>query len=414
VSELLKAQYEALPYPARDPGDEKRRVIITELDRLSGINHFVFGGELDRSRPFRALVAGGGTGDAVVALAFQMRAAKMTGEVVYIDLSEASQKVARERVAVHGFENVRFETGSFLDRDRFTPASFDFINCSGVLHHLESPLEGLRALARLLRPGGGLGIMLYGALGRTGIYPVQEILRTLAPDSLGPAERVALARRLVENLPASNWLVRNTAMLHGGMSDAEVFDMLLHSRDRAFEVPQIVELAEAASLRLLTFIPPVAYRPDHYFKDADLRRRLAGASPLEQAALAEKLAGSLAKHEFYLVDGASTVSAPDPDDFTCIPLLDGFPPFPAQAAVPVQVPLRTVHFQLNATFSPLALRILALVNGERSLEEIARQSGLAAEQFAQTWRELYPILHGHGYLHLSRKPLPGLTYSATP
>jgi hypothetical protein len=58
----VQAQYEALPYPARDPADEARRLVIGAPSHLHELNHYVFTGARDFSKPFRALVAGGGTG----------------------------------------------------------------------------------------------------------------------------------------------------------------------------------------------------------------------------------------------------------------------------------------------------------------------------------------------------------------
>jgi ubiquinone/menaquinone biosynthesis C-methylase UbiE len=411
MADLLKTQYEALPYPHRDPADESNRVIMTELERFSGISHFVYGGKLDRSRGFHALVAGGGTGDALIALAFQLRALGMPGEIVYIDLSEASREIARARVAAHGFDNVRFETGSFLDPGVFAPASFDYINCSGVLHHLEKAADGLRALARLLRPEGGIGLMLYGALGRTGIYPAQEMLRTLAPQSLTVAERIRLARKLLSGLPESNWLRRNPAMNHPNSGDAELFDSLLHSRDRAYSVEEISELVCEAKLRFLTFIPPAVYRPSYYLKDAELLERLAGLDHLAQAAFAEKLNGGLSKHELYLVHAANPVAPPDPGDPAVIPMLDGFPGIP-DAGDPVKVTLKEPYFQLDVALPAMAAQLLRFIDGERSLAEIHRMTSLARPEFERLWSELYAFMHGHGYIHLSRNPMPNLRFQS--
>ena len=90
--------------------------------------------------------------------------------------------------------------GSLLGLPEKGWAPFDYIDCCGVLHHLAEPAAGLAALVSVLAQGGGLGLMLYGELGRTGVYPAQRAIARLAGG--GPAaERLALARRLLDALP---------------------------------------------------------------------------------------------------------------------------------------------------------------------------------------------------------------------
>ena len=71
-SAAVHAQYESYPYPARDPADEAKRLITGSPSHLLEISHYLHGGALDLSKPFRALVAGGGTGDATIMLAQQL------------------------------------------------------------------------------------------------------------------------------------------------------------------------------------------------------------------------------------------------------------------------------------------------------------------------------------------------------
>ena len=72
MNDPVQAQYEAFPYPLRDPADEKRRLIDGSPSNLKEIDHYVFAGRRDFARPFRALVAGGGTGDGLIMLAQQL------------------------------------------------------------------------------------------------------------------------------------------------------------------------------------------------------------------------------------------------------------------------------------------------------------------------------------------------------
>ena len=200
MNDSVRAQYEAYPYPARDPRDEAKRLLTGSPSHLDELNHYVFGGRLDFSAPFRALVAGGGTGDGLIMLAQQCADAGVPAQIVYLDLSQASRATAEARAAARGLTSILFVTGSLLDLAAVAPGPYDYIDCCGVLHHLPDPSAGLAALAGQLAPGGGMGLMLYGPYGRTGVYPLQSALRRMAGD-LDPAARVALARRLLASLP---------------------------------------------------------------------------------------------------------------------------------------------------------------------------------------------------------------------
>jgi SAM-dependent methyltransferase len=275
--QLVASQYEAYPYPERNPADEKTRLITGSPSNLAEVNHYVFGGRRDLSQPLNVLVAGGGTGDAVIQMAQQMTDAGAPGEVVHLDQSEPSQTVARERAKARGLDNIRFIRGSLLDAAGIAPGPWDYIDCCGVLHHLEDPDAGLAALTGVLAPGGGLGIMVYGALGRIGVYHVQEMMGALAPPGAGEDKtRVALTRRLVDNLPPTAWLNRNGLMRdHKDGGDPGLYDIFLHARDRAYRVPGVLELVGAAKLRLVAFIEPFRYDPLLLVRDPQLRKALA-------------------------------------------------------------------------------------------------------------------------------------------
>lgn len=310
----VQAQYEAYPYPARDPRDETKRLITGSPSHLDEIRHHVFAGRLDLSRPFRALIAGGGTGDAAIMLAQQLAdAGAADAEVVHLDISSASRAIARKRAEVRGLTNLRFADGPIERVAQVAPGAYDYIDCCGVLHHLDRPEAGLAALAGVLKPEGGMGLMVYGTLGRTGVYPVQEALAQLAGD-LGDQDKVALAKRLVAALPKTHWLKRNPFVgdhLTGG--DAGLYDLLLHPRDRAYRVAEFAEFVTSAGLAVRTWIEPARYDPETYLSDPALRKTAAGLGPIERAALAERLSGAMAKHIVYALPAARADRAePDP------------------------------------------------------------------------------------------------------
>ncbi|MEM8755387.1 MAG: class I SAM-dependent methyltransferase, partial [Pseudomonadota bacterium] len=213
----VKRQYEAYPYPARDPAEEAKRLIEGSPSHPVEIDHFLFGGKRDWSKPFRALVAGGGTGDGLIMLAQKLADRRTPAEIVYLDMSEASRKVAEARAAARGLTSIRFLSGDLLTAPDHGP--FDYVDCTGVLHHLPDPQAGFNALAAALAPGGGLGAMVYAPYGRTGVYPLQGALATLT-EGEGPEAQVATAKAALKALPKTNWFGRNGFVGDHAVSDA--------------------------------------------------------------------------------------------------------------------------------------------------------------------------------------------------
>lgn len=410
MSDPVRSQYEEFPYPPRDPRHEAKRLIVGSPSHLAELNHFVFGGRLDLARPFRALVAGGGTGDAAIMIAQQLvdRGAH-AGEVVYVDWSAASRAVAEARAAARRLDNIRFVSASLLDVPRLELGQFDYVDCCGVLHHLEEPLAGLETLGRALRPGGGMGLMLYGTLGRVGVYAAQDALRRLLRADETPRERVALARRFVAQLPPTNWIKRNPFIAdHITEGDAGVHDLLLHARDRAYRVEEIAALVERAGLRLVSFVPPARYDPFTYASDATLRRRIEALAPLARAAWAEETVGNMKTHAFYVVAAGNAVTPPMPDDPTAIPVLhETTPDALARGLKPSGVlKVNADGFEMRFAMPPLAPVISAMIDGNRALSEIHR--ALASRDPKLDWRAfceqfglLYRGLHGVGKLFLA-------------
>ncbi|MSO93969.1 MAG: class I SAM-dependent methyltransferase [Rhodospirillales bacterium] len=409
-TEAVRAQYEAYPYPARDPRDEAKRLIAGSPSHILEVNHFIFGGRRDFGKPFRALVAGGGTGDAAIMLAQQLADAGGPGEVVYVDVSEASRRIAEARAQARKLSNIRFLGVSIpeLPASPLARERFDYIDCCGVLHHLDDPAQGLRALAGLIADDGGMGLMLYGELGRTGVYPLQAAVRLLAGADDLPA-RVHLVRRVLKQLPETNWLKRNPFLgdhLNGG--DAGLVDLFLHARDRAYRVPEIAAMITAAGLAITGFVEPARYDPGAYVNDPEIAKRIHALPWLERAAVAEALAGNMRKHVFYVVKPANAeraVASPGPNAVPHLRELD------AESFVKSVAPRRAVAATIDGIpfrfpLPPLSAAIVGRIDGKRTLEGIRKDlaevnPALAWPEFEKQFEPLYRALHGLGKLYLS-------------
>lgn len=411
----LRAQYEVYPYPARAPADEAKRLITGSPSHLDEITHCVFGGRLPSDRPLRVLVAGGGTGDGTIMLAQQLADAERSGRIppariTYVDLSDASRAIAQARADARGLTNIRFQRGSLLELEEVTAQDgpFDYIDCCGVLHHLPDPSAGLRSLAAALAPGGGIGLMVYAPYGRTGVYPMQAALRTMT-DGLPPAERVALARRLIQTLPASNWLLNNPFVSDHRQADANLYDLLLHSCDRPYTVTELAELADSAGLAVGTLIDPIRYEPSTWARDPRLLKRLDGLSRLERAAWAEQICGSMTKHIAYLLRPADLAGAVAPfDGPEVIPVLRDLDGAAVAKGLP---PGGSLEVEVLGSVLPLPLPrlagpILSRIDGTATLAEIhaaiAPKTGANWDLFFQQAKALFEALNSVGKMYVRR------------
>lgn len=411
--QLVQSQYESYPYPRRDPADEAKRLIIGSPSQFHEVNHYVFGGRRDLSRPFRALVAGGGTGDAAIMLSQHMTDLGVPGEITHLDLSGPSQTIARKRAEIRGLNNIRFVSGSLLDCGDLAPGPWDYIDCCGVLHHLEDPDAGLAALAAQLAPDGGLGIMVYGEYGRIGVYHMQDMLRMIAASTDMPDDRrVEMAKRLANALPPTAWLNRNgTLRDHIGGGDPGVYDLFLHSRDRAYTVPQVVDWVQGAGLRLVTFIEPFRYDPDWLVRDPRVRKRLQSLDPVARASFAELFTGNIKKHIFYAVRQDNDLAPPTTDSPDAVPVLlnqsaeDAGKQMPPGGTITVSID----GMKVDMAVPGLARMMIGLCDGKRTLAEIhtavqEKRPELDYAAFKTQFDALYRVMNAINKLVLRLPP----------
>ena len=396
TDDRLARQYEALPYPARDPREETRHLWVGSPSHLREIDHWVWG----EARPIRALFAGGGTGDGAIMLAQQMAWAGRPGQITWLDRSSAALRVAEGRAEARGLHNIAFEQRSLLDLPGSGLGPFDYIDCCGVLHHLPDPVAGLRALVSVLAPGGGMGLMVYAPHGRTGVYMVQDALALLAPGSEATAARLDVARRVLRHLPPTNWLHANpnfTDSTQGG--DAGLYDLLLNPRDRAFTIGDFAALLDQAGLRIACLVEPMRYDPALLLPDPRLRARVAALDPIARASLAEALAGNMPTHIAYCVRADDPLPARDHRDPCCVPVARETPM--EQFASRIRNGVLTAQFDALTVPVPLpslAPAILRRIDGVRTLAQIAEP--FAARAFDAAWDQVFGALNAMNRLLL--------------
>ncbi|MCC7421170.1 MAG: class I SAM-dependent methyltransferase [Planctomycetaceae bacterium] len=419
----VRKQYERFPYPLRDPADERTRLIVTGLDDLAAVNAYCYRGRKDFRTGFRALVAGGGTGDAVVHLAHQLR--ETNARIVYVDLSQASMDVARKRIESRNLGRfVEWIQGSLLDVGKMGLEPFDFVNCSGVLHHLPDPVAGLAALRSVLKDDGAMGLMVYGQYGRTGVYQMQELMRMVNPPGIDEGEAVERTRAMLEGLPETNWY-RRAASLFGStrQNDVEVYDLFLHSQDRAYTIPQLHEYLATSGMRLQEFSVDyrTLYNPLLFATDPALRESLQALPREKQQAAAELMNGAIIKHAFWATPSADTgIDRRDPDN---IPFFGRFANLNnvRECLIKAETPNCRISVKLGGGITvnvdiarvPVVVQFAGLIDNRRTMGEIVetiRNQYQTRPEPEQVWNALLQamdILQSYDLILLRHKTSSG-------
>jgi SAM-dependent methyltransferase len=91
-----------------------------------------------------------------------------------------SIETARENFGTMGLTRCRFIQQDLVAFAAAHPGEFDFVYCIGVLHHMQDPGEGFRAVLRATRPGGRFHCWVYGYEGNLPIRTFLEPVRRMA------------------------------------------------------------------------------------------------------------------------------------------------------------------------------------------------------------------------------------------
>ena len=154
---------------------------------------------------YRFIVPGGGTGGITVNIGEQLQ--HTNAEVVYLDFSMASMNISKQRARVRRLKNIIW-IKSWIENVKYLGlGSFNDLQCSGVLHHLKNPVYGLNILKEQLTKDGGMSLMVYGKFGRTGVYPIQKLMKLINSNQHDIKKEINNTNLILKTLPEKNWFV---------------------------------------------------------------------------------------------------------------------------------------------------------------------------------------------------------------
>jgi SAM-dependent methyltransferase len=157
-------------------------------------------------------------------------------ETFAIDLSLSSLAFALRKTLDLGIPHLTYARGDILELGTLD-REFDIVVSAGVLHHLDQPLQGWRALKNVTRPGGAMLIALYSALARRELEPARAFARERGYEASGSGLRQF--RSDVLSLPATvPW--RAALLARDDFYNLSMLrDLLFHAREKQFTISKI-------------------------------------------------------------------------------------------------------------------------------------------------------------------------------
>jgi SAM-dependent methyltransferase len=280
--------YERYPYPRPVDDLDDYRARWQDRSRRRADFHLFWPASAYKE-DHRILVAGCGTSQAAKH-ALRWPEAKVTG----IDFSATSVRCTEDLKHKYNLANLEVRQLP-IERVAELQKTFDQIVCTGVLHHLEDPDAGLRALRDVIEPGGAFQLLVYAPYGRAGVYMLQEFCRLAGVPATDDGIRSLIAA--LEELPARHPLARLLRDAPDFRREGALADALLHPQDRAYSVPQLFEFLERAALRFGRWVRQAPYSPRcGLMARLPQAAHLAALAPPNQAAAAELFRGTMATH----------------------------------------------------------------------------------------------------------------------
>ncbi|PIQ25641.1 hypothetical protein COW36_21605 [bacterium (Candidatus Blackallbacteria) CG17_big_fil_post_rev_8_21_14_2_50_48_46] len=267
TTEAVQNQYAACPYPPLETG--ARPEILPPASSWAFAHYYCHHRQSQNEKPL-ILDAGCGTGFSTLKLA----QANPQAQIVAVDISGPSLALAQQRFVQAGLDPAQIHWHQADLQNLNLNQSFDFIYCTGVLHHLPDPAAALQHLRVQLKTEGLAAIMLYNPHARTEIRAIQQVLHRLwqTPDDL--QEGLMLCRTFFQGLPSENPLkqqyLRDRKLIQQELglafADSEAFlvDTYLQVCEQEWELAHWWQIFEDQDWKILRFLDEESWKASVY------------------------------------------------------------------------------------------------------------------------------------------------------
>lgn len=284
IVEKIRQQFDSAPYP-RIPVDESPK----DKPNFLYIHNLVTAYYLRNQKVIDTkgkviLDAGCGSGYKSLVLAEANPGAKIIG----VDISEASVKLAQQRLEYHGFDNTEFHV-SFLEDLPKLGIKFDYINCDDVLYLLPDAVAGLKAMKSVLQPEGIIRVNLHSSLQRTNFFRAQNLFKFMGLMDDNPEDmEIGIVRETMNALKDGVSLKSQTWHPKYNEDEGVILANQLLVGDKGIEIPQFFSLLRAANLEFINMVNWREWDLMSLFKEPDDLPAFLGMN-LPELSIEEKL-----------------------------------------------------------------------------------------------------------------------------
>ena len=233
----LKEQYEQFPYPS--PEQKRMEKFDNPLASLQGCpscNSHLYWPQDPSFRPKRILSAGCGTEQAV-----QLALTNPQSLIVGIDISESSIEFSKKLAEKYNLKNIEFILNDFNNHKDV----YDFIICTGVIHHTQSPLNSLRNIGSMLSDNGLAYIAVYGKSNKLELDAFKNSLKEINIER--SYSGLLKLKDLLNKLPKHHPAVTSKEKYKDLENDPGLIDFFLNAREVNYYVEKNWCLAEKFS-----------------------------------------------------------------------------------------------------------------------------------------------------------------------
>ena len=246
VSFKVGKQYEENPYPRWvDMGLNFEKKGIREI--ATDANLFIYDQTIFENNAPRILIAGCGTGQHAISRSQAIK----NCDVLAIDLSTASLAYAERKTQEFGIKNVEYMKADILNLEKLGK-KFDIIECVGVLHHMEKPIDGWRVLKNCLKTNGLIRIGLYSKVARESIFEIKNKI-----------DKKKIEREASQMIAFRDELINSDEPIDESIIGSDDFyslsgfrDLLFHVQEHTFTISEIIDALGQLQLSFCGFELP--------------------------------------------------------------------------------------------------------------------------------------------------------------